>query len=127
MLDHVGVAMVNSLFQCFTIGDLLLWQQRNDDEPDERYPVTLEQRFIKECHKAVLKPSSDWAWPELGAAVKLAWGILLRECSKLTLFGGVFVWVHICVLCVVCVCRCVLCFVCVCVCVCVWMHPFVCE
>ena len=125
MLDHVGVAMVNSLFQCFTIGDLLLWQQRNDDEPDERYPVTLEQRFIKECHKAVLKPSSDWAWPELGAAVKLAWGILLRECSKLTLFRGVFVWVYICMLCVVCVCRCVLCFVCVCV--CVWMHPFVCE
>ena len=114
MLDHVGVAMVNSLFQCFTIGDLLLWQQRNDDEPDERYPVTLEQRFIKECHKAVLKPSSDWAWPELGAAVKLAWGILLRECSKLTLFGGVFVWVYICMLCAY---AGVYCVVCVCVCV----------
>ena len=67
---------MNTLFQCFTIGDLLLWQQRNDDECDERYPVTSEQNFIKHCHKEILKAESEWAWPELGAAVKLTWGIL---------------------------------------------------
>ena len=127
VLDHVGVALVNSLFQCFTIGDLLLWQQRNDDEPDEHYPVTSQQHFIKDCHKAVSKPNSEWAWPELGAAVKLAWGILLRECSKLTLFGGVCVYLHAC-LCspLACVCMCVCVRACVCVCVCVCVRVRVC-
>lgn len=88
-LDHVGVALFSTLLQCFTVGDLLSWQQRNDDEPDERYPITSQYPgYIRDVHKEMMKPDSVWAWPQLGAAAKFSWSILLRECSKIALFAG---------------------------------------
>ena len=91
IMDHVGIMLVGTLLNCFSIGDLLNWQQRDDGEPDDRYPVTSEGNFIKHCHEQIAQNGDSWAWQELGAAVKFSWAILLRECSKLTLFGGIYI------------------------------------
>ena len=130
-LDHVGVALFSTILQCFTIGDLLSWQQRNDDEADERYPITSQYPgFIKDVHKEMIKPDSGWAWPQLGAAVKYAWAVLLRECSKLALFVGEVVCVCVCVCVRACVracvrvCACLRACVRACVRVCKCMHAF---
>ena len=44
-------------------------------------PILQDDEFIPYFHQDISQ-LEDWAWPQLGAAVQLAWGLALRMCSQ---------------------------------------------
>ena len=55
---------------------------------EDRYPLVTDATFVPTMHAEIVQGPGGWVTPKLFAAVKFAWGILLRECAGRAVFTG---------------------------------------
>ena len=121
-LDPVTLALFFSLVASFSVGSDVAAEAMGN----EHYPLVKDHTLLPTVHNELQK-DSEWGCPQMLAALKFAWGVLLRECTftaesdgtSLEPLGNLFIFLLECVclhvVCVhVCVCMCVhVCAVCV--------------
>lgn len=82
-LDPVTMAVFFSLVASFSIGSDVAVEALDY----EHYPLVKDRTLLPAVHKELQK-DADWECPQMLAALKFAWGVLLRECTFTTEFDG---------------------------------------
>ena len=96
-LDPVTLAVFFSLVSSFSIGCDVTTEAVLDAE---HYPLVSDHTFLPTVYRELQK-ESEWACPQMLAALRFVWGVLLRECTFTAEFEGM-----LCVCVCVCVCMC---------------------
>lgn len=83
-LDPATLALFFSVVTSFSIGSDVATEALDEDH----YPLVKDHTFLPMVHKELQK-DSEWACPQMMAALKFVWGVLLRECTFTAEFDGI--------------------------------------
>ncbi|KAL5475599.1 hypothetical protein EMCRGX_G025430 [Ephydatia muelleri] len=75
-LDPVTLALFFSLVASFSVGSDVAAEAMGN----EHYPLVKDHTLLPTVHNELQK-DSEWGCPQMLAALKFAWGVLLRECT----------------------------------------------
>ena len=85
-LNYVSLGLFFTLVSSFTVTGSTHDHTLLDGMLED-LPVFSDKTLISSLHAEIVK--DDWAYPALGAAVKFAWAVFLRECCPFDALNGI--------------------------------------